>query len=91
MLLCLLVPRAGFLLLNFAKLLVIGDCITFQDLLESLTGDSARILLNIPAIIIIFGKLGRLASEETILHLVKAKCVPILLYGSEACSTKKSE
>ena len=39
----------------------------------------------------IFGKLGRLASEEIILHLVKAKCVPVLLYGSEACSVNKSE
>ena len=39
----------------------------------------------------IFGKLGRLASEETILHIVKTKCVPVLLYGSEACPINKSE
>ena len=39
----------------------------------------------------IFGKLGRLASEEIILHLVMAKCVPLLLYGSEACPINKSE
>ena len=39
----------------------------------------------------IFGKLGRLASEEIILHLVIAKCVPVLLYGSEACPINKSE
>ena len=38
-----------------------------------------------------FGKLGRLDSEAIILHLVKAKCVPVLLYGSEACSINKSE
>jgi hypothetical protein len=39
----------------------------------------------------IFGKLGRLASEYIILHLVQAKCVPVLLYGLEACSLNKSE
>ena len=31
----------------------------------------------------IFGKVGRVASEEVILHLVKTKCFPILLYGLE--------
>ena len=29
----------------------------------------------------IFGKVGRIASEEVILHLVKTECLPILLYG----------
>ena len=33
----------------------------------------------------IFGKVGRLASEEVTLHLLKTKCIPILLYGLEAC------
>jgi len=28
-----------------------------------------------------FGKIGRLASEEVILQLVKTKCLPISLYG----------
>jgi len=32
----------------------------------------------------IFGKIGRLASEEVKLHLLKTKCVPVLLYGLEA-------
>jgi hypothetical protein len=31
----------------------------------------------------IFGKIGRIASEETTLHLVKTKCLPRLLYGLE--------
>jgi exonuclease III len=39
----------------------------------------------------IFGKLGRLASEEVILHLVNIKCVPSLLYGLEACSLNKTD
>ena len=34
----------------------------------------------------IFGKIGRLASEEVILELVKNKCMPCLLYGL-ACYT----
>ena len=31
----------------------------------------------------LFGKLLNLASEEVILELVRAKCIPILLYGLE--------
>jgi len=38
----------------------------------------------------IFAKTGRCASEEVTLHLVKSKCLPILLYGLEACSLTKS-
>jgi hypothetical protein len=33
----------------------------------------------------IFGKVGRIASEHVILQLISSKCVPILLYGLEAC------
>jgi hypothetical protein len=32
-----------------------------------------------------FGKIGRSASEEVVLQLVSSKCLPILLYGLEAC------
>jgi len=39
----------------------------------------------------IFGKVGRFASEEVILQLVTSKCLPILLYGTEACSMRKSD
>jgi len=34
----------------------------------------------------IFGKIGRIASEEVILHLISTKCIPILLYGLESFS-----
>ena len=34
----------------------------------------------------IFGKIGRTASEEVVLQLIYAKCMPILLYGLEAFS-----
>ena len=39
----------------------------------------------------IFGKVGRIASEEVVLHLVKYKCMPILLYGFEAFNLNKSQ
>jgi len=39
----------------------------------------------------IFGKVGRIASEEVVLHLVHSKCLPILLYGLEACPLTKTD
>jgi len=33
----------------------------------------------------IFGKVGRIASEQVIFALIKSKCLPVLLYGTEAC------
>jgi len=39
----------------------------------------------------IFGRIGRIATEEVTLHLLRTKCMPILLYGLEACPVKKSD
>ena len=39
----------------------------------------------------IFGRVGRIASEEVVLHLMLAKCIPILLYGFEACPIRKTD
>jgi len=36
-----------------------------------------------------FGKVGRIALEEVVLHLVHSKCLPILLYGFGSLSTRK--
>ena len=33
----------------------------------------------------IYGHVGKSASEEVILSLVKSKCLPVLLYGCDAC------
>ena len=33
----------------------------------------------------IFGKVGRAASEEVVISLIRAKCLPILLYATEVC------
>jgi len=38
----------------------------------------------------IFGKIGRTASEEVVLELIKTKCIPILLHGLEACPLNKT-
>jgi len=38
----------------------------------------------------IFGKVGRSASEEVLFALLKSKCLPILLYGTEACPVNSS-
>jgi len=39
----------------------------------------------------IFGKVGRVASEHVTVELLKTKCIPILLYGLEACSLTKTQ
>ena len=38
----------------------------------------------------IFGKIGRNASEEVILELIRSKCIPILIYGLECFALTKS-
>ena len=42
------------------------------------------------AINAIFGKIGKLSSEEVILELVKNKCMPCLLYGLKCYTLLKS-
>ena len=39
----------------------------------------------------VFGKVGRVASVPVLLELVSSKCLPILLYGLEACPTNKAD
>ena len=39
----------------------------------------------------VFAKIGRVASEEVTLQLIKVKCLPALLYGLEACPLTKSD
>jgi len=38
----------------------------------------------------VYGKIGRCASEDVIVDLLKTKCLPSLLYGIEACPINKS-
>ena len=44
-----------------------------------------------PAANAIFGRIGRIASEEVIIQLVKSKCIPVLVYGLEVCPLTKSD
>ena len=39
----------------------------------------------------IFGKIGRTASGEVILNLVRSKCFPCLLYGVDVCPLNKTD
>ena len=39
----------------------------------------------------IFGKIGRIASEEVLLELIRSKCLPILIYGSECFAINKRD
>jgi len=39
----------------------------------------------------VFGKVGRAASEEVVLRLIKTKCLPVLLYGLEVFSLTKAD
>ena len=39
----------------------------------------------------IFGKVGRVAHENVVIELLKAKCLPNLYYGLEACPINKSQ
>ena len=38
-----------------------------------------------------FGTVGRIASEEVVLHLITTKCIPVLLYGLEVRPLTKAE
>jgi len=39
----------------------------------------------------VFSKIGHIASEKVTLSLIKSKCLPVLLYGLEACPLTKSD
>jgi len=39
----------------------------------------------------IFGKIGRSASEEVVWQRVSSKCLPILMYATEACGLNQSD
>jgi len=37
------------------------------------------------------GKVGRVVSEEIVIQFISSKCMPILLYGVEACALTKAD
>jgi len=39
----------------------------------------------------VFGEIGRIASEEVVLQLIISKCIPVILYGLEACPLTKCD
>jgi len=38
----------------------------------------------------IFGKIGRIASENVVVQLIKSTCVPVLLYAVDACPINRT-
>ena len=54
-----------------------------------LTGPCKKVIYR--AANAVFGKIGRVASEEVTLQLIKSKCLPVLLYGLEACPLTKTD
>ena len=41
--------------------------------------------------IVSFGKIGRIASEDVFIELLKTKCMPVLLYGFDVCNLCKRD
>jgi len=39
----------------------------------------------------IFPRVGRIASEEVVIHLIVTKCLPVFLYSLEACPLRKTD
>jgi len=39
----------------------------------------------------IFGKIGRSAPEKVLFELIKSKCLPILLYGTDVCPMNSAD
>ena len=39
----------------------------------------------------IYSKIGDTASEEVILEMLKMKCLPVLLYGTDVCPVNKKQ
>jgi len=39
----------------------------------------------------LFGQIGRIASEDVIVQLLKTKCLPVLYYCLKACPLKKAQ
>jgi len=39
----------------------------------------------------VFGKTGRISSEDIVIQLLKPKCIPILLYDLEVCNLPKRD
>ena len=39
----------------------------------------------------VFGKIGRIATADVIIQLLKMKCLPVMLYVVEVCALKKSQ
>ena len=46
---------------------------------------------NLATIVLLTPNFGRFASIETVIYLIKSKCMPVIIYGIEACQTHSSD
>jgi len=67
----------------------LGICILRSHTFKCLLANHRRLFYRSANATI--GKIGRMASEEVVLQLIKSKCIPTLLYRVEACAQTKSE
>jgi len=55
------------------------------------TEESRRAFHRAANAIGLFGCIGRVATEDVVLQLLRSKCIPIMLYGLEACPLRKAD
>ena len=77
----------GEILHGLAKFVILGVFIVRALKFKCSTDQAKRSFYRAANSII--AKLGRLASEEVIIQLLKQKCLPILLYALEVCNLDK--
>jgi len=74
------------------RLLNCGISVSFSPVPEYLHAQLIyRSVLSIALLMLYLAKVGRIASEETVLELIKTKCIPALMFGMEACPLKKRD
>ena len=61
-------------------------CISWVDeLLYALLISVSAVIIKLLMQCSVFSNVGRFASEKVVLDLIRNKCLPVLLYGEEAC------
>jgi hypothetical protein len=86
---CHFVLSAGNSLLSVKRLRYLGIFIVSSRLFKCAFDQAKQTYYR--CLNAIFGKIGRIASEEVVLQLVSSKCLPVLMYGTEACHMTKSD
>ena len=84
-------PASGCVLPWVSETRYLGVYIVNSKSLKCSIDAAKRAFYRSANAISLFGKIGRIASEEVTLQLIQSKSVPLLLYGLEACPLNKSQ